>query len=255
MLITFSELISQSFEKYFQNFKKVLPYLGIALIAFLLRYAIGYLGVFLAFNTRLSAILSDLIILLLLIIVAILGYWSYLALIKLCQNFYQGMPSSVFKINFFNSKKYLVPFFLISLVSTLLIALGGLFLFIPGLIFFVLYYFSNYIVIFEDKNSLGVLSDSKNLAVGRWFAVVFRIAVPKLVFSLLSGLLGKVILSLFILIFSPSAIAYDLAFEFIAGIVTILMLPLFIWQDIILYYNLKQTPIVLNQNNPTTAQQ
>lgn len=242
MLISLSDLFGQSFEKYFKYFGKTLPYLAVLLLAFLLRYGAGYFGVYLAFSTRLSNRASDTIVLILLIILSILGFWGSVTFIKTCQNLDQNQPPLPFKQQFLFSKKYLLPVFFITLVNIFLIALGGILLFIPALIFFVWYYFSNYIVIFENKSGLNTLTDSKNLIVGRWWPMAWRIGVPKIVCSLLSGFLAKATIAIFVIIFSPSPIVYDLAFEFIAGIIAIFMFPLFVWQDITLYYSAKQTP-------------
>ncbi len=248
MLISLSELFVQSLEKYSKHFGKTLPYLAVLLTAFLLRYGAGYFGVYLTFNTRLSNNASDFVVLVLLIVLFVLGFWGTAAFTKVAQNVDQNQPLLPFKQQFLSVKKYLAPVFFIILVNVFLIALGGILLFIPAVIFFVWYYFSNYIVIFEDKKGLGTLAESKNLVVGRWWPMAWRIAVPKAVFSLVSGFLAKAIIALFVIIFSPSPIVYDLAFEFIVGLVALLMLPLFVWQDITLYYSAKKTPT----NTPIT---
>lgn len=245
MLISLSELFVQSFEKYAKHFGKTFPYLAILIAAFLLRYGAGYFGVYLTFNTRLSNSASDFIVLMLLIILFVVGFWGTAAFMKAVQNLDQNQPLLPFKQHFLSVKKYLVPVFFITLVNIFLIALGGILLFIPGVIFFVWYYFSNYIVIFEDKKGLRTLSESKNLVVGRWWSMAWKIALPKAAFSLLSGLVAKALIALFVIIFSPSPIVYDLAFEFIVGLVALLMFPLFVWQDITLYYSAKQTPTKL----------
>lgn len=243
MLISISELFHQSFEKYFKNFGKTFPYLSVLLGAFLLRYGAGYFGVYLAFNTRLSSRASDLIVLALLIILFVIGFWGTLAFIKTAQNLDQNQPLLSFKQQFLFSKKYLLPVFFVTLINVVLLALGGVLLFIPAVIFFVWYYFSNYVVIFENTSGFKTLSLSKNLVVGRWWAMAWRIGLPKATFSLLSGFLAKAVIALFVIIFSPSPIVYDLAFEFIAGLIAIFLLPLFVWQDTTLYYSAKQTPI------------
>lgn len=241
MLISISELFHQSFEKYFKNFGKTFPYLAVLIGAFLLRYATGYLGVILTFNTRLSNRASDLIVLILLLVLLLLGFWGSVTLIKFFQGLELNQLPTNFKNQFLSTKKYLIPTFFIILINILLIALGGMLLFIPAVIFFVWYYFSNYIVIFEDKKGLKTLSESKNLVVGHWWAMAWRIGLPKAAFSLLSGFLAKAIIALFVIIFTPSPIVYDLAFEFISGLVAIFMLPLFVWQDITLYYSAKES--------------
>ncbi len=241
MLISITELFSQSFEKYSKNFGRTFPYLSILIAALLLRYGAGYFGVFLTFNTRLSSRISDLIVLILLIILAILGFWGTIAFMKVAQNLDQNQPLLPFKQQFLSIKKYLLPVFFITLVNIFLITLGGILLFIPAVIFFVWYYFSNYIVIFENKGGLSTLSESKNLIVGRWWAMAWRIGIPKIFFSFLSGFVAKAAIAIFVIIFNPSPIVYDLAFEFIAGTVAIFIFPLFVWQDITLYYSAKQT--------------
>ncbi len=242
MLISLTELFAQSFEKYAKHFGKTFPYLAVLLAAFLLRYGAGYLGVYLTFSTRLSSRASDLIVLILLIILAVIGFWGTVAFMRAAQNLDQNQPLLSFKQQFLSSKKYLLSVFFVTLVNLILIALGGILLFFPAVIFFVWYYFSSYIVIFENKKGLGTLSESKNMVVGRWWSMGWRIGLPKAAFSLLSGFLAKAIIAIFVIVINPSPIVYDLAFEFIVGLVAILTFPLFFWQDITLYYSAKQTP-------------
>jgi len=75
----------------------------------------------------------------------------------------------------------------ISFLVTLMLVLGFILLIVPALIFGVWYAFSTNHLIVDDVRGTGALKKSKALVSGRWWPVMFRIAVPWLVFALSAG--------------------------------------------------------------------
>ena len=67
------------------------------------------------------------------------------------------------------------PFFLVSLLTGLIVGLGFLFLIVPGIIFAVWFAFSTYVVICEDKRGFKALSRSKELVKGYWWPTAKRV--------------------------------------------------------------------------------
>lgn len=66
-------------------------------------------------------------------------------------------------------------FFLVSLLTGLVVGVGFLLFIVPGVIFAVWFGFSIYTVICEDKRGLKALSRSKQLVKGRWWSAAKRV--------------------------------------------------------------------------------
>ncbi len=113
------------------------------------------------------------------------------------------------------------PFFLVSLLTGLVVGLGFLLLIIPGVIFAVWFVFSAYIVICEDKRGFKALSRSRQLVKGYWWPTAKRVyAVMIIVIPLSLG---------------AQFIPYLGQFAYL-----ILFTPFFIIYNYLIYQNLKE---------------
>jgi len=243
MLLSITELTHQSWDHYLKTLRRFAPFLGVLLAVFIVRFFLGFVGLYLNAYTRLSALSVDLSIALIILALSFLGVWTSLVIIKSTQTINANLPLPNFKEGYIKTAHYIVPMFLLSLLVAVIVAVGSILFLIPGIIFAIWYYFVNYIVVFEDQKNLSSLKTSKQLVVGRWFSMAFRIVLPKMVF-----LIGVIILSVFtqdliIKIFDPSNIKIELITQLVNGIFTTLTLPLFIWSDTILYFNAKNNPL------------
>ncbi len=247
MLITISELIHQSWNNYLKTLRHFTPFLGVLIAGFIIRYFLGFAGLFLNAYTKLSSLSVDLTITLIIMALSFLGIWTSLAIMKSIQFIQKNLPIPTFKESYIKTAQYIIPTLLLSLLVALIIITGSILFLIPGIIFSIWYYFVNYIIIFEDQTKLNSLKSSKQLVVGRWFKMAFRIVIPKIIFIIVVVILNIVIPDIIDYIFNPSAVKIDLILSLVSGIIAALTLPIFIWSDAILYFSAKENPIL---NNP-----
>ncbi|XOB40369.1 MAG: hypothetical protein ACKKMR_03620 [Candidatus Nealsonbacteria bacterium] len=104
------------------------------------------------------------------------------------------------------------PFFLVSLLTGLIIGLGFLFLIVPGIIFAVWFGFSIYTVVCEDKRGFKALSRSKELVKGYWWPTAKRVFVLMIItipFSLGSQFIPYLGQFAYMILFTPFSIIYN----------------------------------------------
>ncbi len=104
-----------------------------------------------------------------------------------------------------------LAFFLVSLVALLMISLGTLLFFIPGIIFSVSIIFSPYLVVLSDKGVFGSIRESFRLIGNHWWFTATVFFVLTLGFLALSIVLGTLTISgdaLRSLLFSDQAFAF-----------------------------------------------
>lgn len=245
MLISISELIAQSWDNYLKTWRKFAPFLAVLISILVVRYFLGFAGLYLNAYTKLSSLTVDLTLAVIFLALYLLGLWTTLSMIKISQDLHKNLPVPNFKDSYNSSSRYILPTILISLLVGLILILGSVLFLIPGLIFFVWYYYATYAIIFEDQTNLDCLKTSKNLTLGRWFSMAFRIVIPKIVFFLLFIALMLILPAIINKVFNPSVVKYDLIVEIINGLLTALTLPLFIWSDVLLYFSAKTNPLVV----------
>lgn len=244
MLITISELIHQSWSNYLKTMRRFAPFLGVLLVGFIIRYFLGFVGLYLNAYTQLSNLAVDLTITLIMAVLAFIGIWTTFAIIKSTQLIQKNLPLVSFKESYIRTAHYIIPTFLLSLLVALIVMVGSVLFLIPGIIFFFWYYYVNYVVIFEDQKNLGSFKISKQLVVGRWFSMALRIVLPKIVFLVVVVILNILVENIIFTVFSPSAVKINLIIELVYGIIASLTLPLFIWSDTILYFSAKDNPVL-----------
>lgn len=244
MLITISELTRQSWDNYLKTMRRFAPFLGILLAIIIIRYLLGFTGLYLNAYTKLSTLSVDLVTALIILALSFLGVWTTFAIVKSTQFIQKNLPLITFKESYIQTAHYIIPTFLLSLLVALIVMAGSILFLIPGIIFAIWYYFVNYVIIFEDQTNLTSLKTSKQLIVGRWFDMAFKIVLPKIVFLIGIVILNILIPNIIISIFDPSSVKITLILALVNGIVSILTLPLFIWSDTILYFSAKENPVI-----------
>lgn len=104
------------------------------------------------------------------------------------------------------------PFFLVSLLTGLVVGLGFLLFIIPGVIFAIWFAFPAYTVICEDKRGFKALSRSKELVKGHWWPVakrVFAIMIITIPLSMGAQFIPYLGQLAFIVLFAPFSIIYN----------------------------------------------
>lgn len=243
MLITITEIIEQSMDNYARTWRKFVAFIGILIAIVFFRYAIGIGGLFLNVNTKLSNVLIDLISTVLLFVLFFIGFWASVAATKQSALILNQSPTNSVKASFLATKKYLLPVIAVSLLYALICMVGSVLLLLPGLIFGIWYYLATFSVIFDDNKILESLKTSKKLIVGRWWSMTFRIIIPKLLLFIALIIVEMVCVAILNQIFKPSDIQYEMMAQIVNGVMTALVLPIFIWTDTLLYFSAKQNPI------------
>jgi hypothetical protein len=149
----------------------------------------------------------------------LLGAFSYLAsIIRLRSK--ELTLLEVYK----NSLQKLLPFFLTGILSSLVIFLGSLLLFIPGVIFLIRFYFVPFVASLEGIYYKSALRKSSEYVKGLWWEVFARILILGVIlfvilsiFSLILfilGMISPVILYLLSMILNYAASIFTLVYTF-----------------------------------------
>ena len=240
MLISLQDLIKRSYELYAKNAKLFFTY---AVIISLPSIALSYLIIALqsVFNLQQLTFLTTLYTILF-IILGVVSYfltlWFSIAFIKVIFDKYNDKNVANIKIVINNTKKLIIPTFIVSVLTGLAILAGFILLIIPGIILSVWFAFSLYIVILEEKKSTEAMKESKKIVAGRWFPTFIRLLVPSLLFLLVNGIL--LFPFNYIMANSKSILISNLV-DILSSVVNIALAPLLIASQTILYNELKKT--------------
>lgn len=182
----------------------------------------------------------------------VIGLWTQIVLIRLIQ---AGLTKQTVdkKILQQNAWRDTVPFLWVSILTGLIILGGMILLIIPGLIFSIWYFFSIYVFGVDGVRGYAALQKSKDLVQGRFWPVVWRILVANffygLVLVVLVGLPTLIIGALTKFAdFTPNFTMGPWWLDALQSIMTIATLPLNIALWVILYKNLKETPVTPTSN-------
>ena len=242
MLITASEIIRQSTALYFNNWKKAAPFLLISSGIVVLGALLSYIAIILEIRLGVPKILNDIVLVAVLVMGAIISFWSYLGLIKIFNNKLQNTNDVSFGIEMMSVKHLIWAGIYTSVMAGLIVALGFLLLVIPGIIFLVWYQFSMSVLVVEEKKGVPALKASKDLVTGRWFSVFWRIVGPTLFYVVIMGVIQLIIERLIRLFTEAGAPDYLAATSFVTNIIGIMFVPFMVGAALILYQNLKNTP-------------
>jgi len=88
------------------------------------------------------------------------------------------------RASLFHGLRRLLPLLWVMLLTSMAILGGFLLLFVPALIFMVWFRFAQYHTMSDGERGFRALGASRDLVTGRWFAVLFRVAVPFLFFAI-----------------------------------------------------------------------
>ena len=133
--------------------------------------------------------------------------------------------------------------------SSLLLVLGILVAFILTLRWSIHYVFAPYEVILENSRGKKALTESNKLTRGRFWSVLLRILLPKLLFIIVGVLMMWVLSYLCAMVISTVAgLNTDLAIRLatyveivIPALIAILLNPLLVLADVVLYKNLRDS--------------
>lgn len=135
----------------------------------------------------------------------------------------------------FSKTKHLVwPYFIVTLVSGILVLLWSILFIIPGIIFAIYYTFSALIVIYENKKPWQSIQESKALVKNYWWATFGRLFFIGVIISIISfglTLIGDQM---------PEKSLYFAVWNVLTQILMVIISPIFIVYSYLLYKNLKE---------------
>jgi hypothetical protein len=231
-LISSMEIIKKGTSLYIKNFKKFLLPLAIII-------PINILDILL---TYLSFPGKTIIMIIVLVAVYLLSFWINILFIDLINKIYTNQG---FDINIlFKSAFYRIPSYLFVCILAGLIIIGGFFLFIiPGIIFSIWFGYAAVINIIEEKNNKGRLAllESRDLVRGRLWATFWRQFAPPIIFVILGLIISAIIVGPLYMLSLLGNLDPIMFFMYLYTFIILVLSPLFVAFEIILYCSLKET--------------
>ncbi len=244
MLITITETLGKSWQIYLNNFRKLLPYLGLLFLPTLAVSFVGVLGLWLRYFLPSSTIAVNIIVFAVYVAGLVFSIWGGMALMKAIKSLTDNQPPSNWKENFAGTSQLIWPMIYTTLLIFLIVFAGSLLLIIPGLIFGVWYAFANYIIVAEGKLGMGALMASKELVINRWWKIFWRLIAPFVVYSIIFYVIGT--LSTNLINFLVKQILWNSVVNLLfINLLNILFLPLLIGALAVLYTSAKDNPVEL----------
>jgi len=199
-LIGIKKLFSESWKIYKNKFK---VFFGILIIPtlitlfFVIFFASIFMTVFSANSFMSSAKTPSIILFVLGIIFAvfiiIIQMWSQVSMLYVIKDYKENIN---IKEAYNRSKSSIFPVLIVSSWIGLALFGGFMLLIIPGIIFYVWFAFSNFVLICENIKGKKALSRSKEYVKGKWFKVFIRLLVSIIVcailYSIVAGIFSKI---------------------------------------------------------------
>lgn len=243
-LIPSMQIVSDSVEFCAANWKILIKYSLLFLIPTTILALVGSASFVMSYYAHASAILNGLVILLIVALSLVVTLWLSISLAQIIKNLLNKQPLPPTKQILLANSHLLWPVIYTSAISALIILGGSILFLVPGIIFSMWYAFIFYAVVFEKQGGLSALRYSKSMVVERWFAILWRITVPAVVFGLAAYSITYIVE--FPLFFFPTNTTTGLIGIVINNLVSILLMPLTTTASVILYLNAKKS-------KPTTS--
>jgi len=183
-----------------------------------------------------------------LLVAPIVGIWIYNMPVKLIDR-QQLKKKTDFKTVSKEGWKFFFSNLLIRILVGLAVLAGLILLIVPGVVFAVWFVFALYAMLIDGKRGREALKYSRELVKGRWWSVLWRLVIPKIVFLIIWFLVFYVLLIVVnMLVTGLLSVSLDLAVRMQTILsmlltigLTVIFNPVFITADYILYTNLKLT--------------
>jgi len=243
MLISPSQIIIQSVQFYKTHWRQMAPYMLLLFLPTVIVQCLGIIGIYTYALVPSLTWAPKVIIAVVLAAAFVFNIWVAVAMARGTKMLLRQEPGGDNWQNIFNTSSHLIwPAFFTAILIAVTVLLGLILFVVPGIIFTVWYNFGYYSAIFENKKGFGALAYSKQLVMGRWWAVCLRLLAPFVLFIAIGGVLRYIITAP--LGFLPfSAFAILLIQGLFATIINVLMAPLFYSSGLILFLNAKETPV------------
>ncbi len=245
MLLSASEIISESINLYKKNFKTLVSYAGLVAFAAILMSFISEYAFPVLFTTQQPVWLLSLAIIALVIVTALLNIWFMIALINVIAQLFTKQKVTTLKLMLKGASKHIVPAFLASILVGLMTVAGFIFFIIPGILFVVWFTFTTQGIALHGKKPIDAIKSSRKLVLGRWWAVLWRLLAPGVVFIIMiwaAQFVVGILLSLLTSLIGTSTLL-NIIITILLTVTAVLFVPLTTSAQTILYLNLVAEPL------------
>ncbi|MBI2989951.1 MAG: hypothetical protein HYY51_02045 [Candidatus Magasanikbacteria bacterium] len=253
MLITARDLVIQSFLLYKKHWKLMFQFLGLLFIPYSVLGVLGSIIKPVVSQSSSSLVSAGFGVgyTVLVVIASIIGFWISIALTKAIAEIYRNekeQPKTSEELA--DAKPFVWPAILAIVLGALAIIGGFLLLIIPGVILALWFIFSIEAVILDGRKSpKEALKASRELSRGRFWAVLWRLVAPWIVFGLIAFIPQQLLKIMLVLIKQNIALGsfeYFIsmnALQILLIIVSLLLTPLTVCAKTILYLELRDTQL------------
>lgn len=249
MLISAKELIQKSLTLYQKNYQLFVKYLLLLLIpASIILFAGMFTKNFQNMRVDFNFfIMPPIIYFLIVLACSLASLWISLALLRVLVAAYTDKPIKALKEELQNAAPLIVPALLVSILTSFIILGGIVLLIVPGIIFAIWFGFAFYAVVLDQNKPVEALKTSKNLVQDRWWAVWWRLFAPAVLFTVMLMLAQWLInIPIGIILKNAGSWLYPanvVIFNILSAFVSLLFSPLTTAATVILYLELKKTPV------------
>lgn len=247
MLLSATDILQKSWQDFKDHWHEWMVFsLLIFLPAFIL-VLIGSIGSFINAYIPETISLTNLLIVLIAIISLFIGFWSSLALIHAVDVYLENKQTEPWKTHYIATIGFIWPAFYTTIFVGIVVVLGLILFVIPGIIFWLWYYFSLYEVIVGSNKGVTAMRASRRIVKGRWFSVFWKIFLPNLVIAA-GVILIQVVASIFYGLLPLNLVTDTVIANIVSSILGAIVTPLTTLVALNLYKNLKENPL---QEAPT----
>lgn len=179
------ELIIYSFQLYKKNWRKYMPYMLLLFLASVAVLLVGSSALFIEAVTKIAPAVTAVVVLVVIVASSLFVVWVSIALTKAISNNILMKKEENWKEMMGKSSHLILPLLLASILSAIIIFVGGILFIIPGIIFTGWFAFVSYEIILKEKGVMDAIKGSKAIVSGRWFSIIWRIIVPGLFFAII----------------------------------------------------------------------
>lgn len=238
MLRPASAIIAESWRLYTRHWKHLLPFMVLLFLPRPILTVLGVLGLVLDEAQPTLAVFNDLVVLLVWVGGALLSFWVLLAIFKegtILSG--EGVPTP-WKQALVSALPLVPAGLLVTALLVVLLGVGGLLLIVPGVIFFIWFFFTLYELVTRGQRGWNALLASKQLVQGRFWHVAWRLAVPGLFFLILAYL-ARLFLFKLATLTAVHLITLTVINNHIVALVGSLATPLLIIAGAVLYHDVR----------------
>ena len=236
----FGELLTDSWNIFTRMWKRLLGlyvvlYLSIFAVGFLFAMLVG-LGLFVVILFNITGFLPMALLfigmLFFIVFIAATAILTSVILIRAIKD--REHPISIIQ-SIKEAKKDIVPYYVVSMLTGVVVTIGYTLFIILGIIFSVWFMFATYEYIYQDKRGFAALQTSKAYAKGRWWNIFLLGVLPGLFIFVASF-----VLQLIANLGSESAVIGGITIM-LRFILNIIATPLYLIYFVLLYENIKST--------------